>query len=104
MLRHRLTPRRSPKRYALSEQYIHLVESPEQFRPVLAERLARLVSLFQRCRCSKAEHVQQNTLPQLSLEGLKQAKADIVYLKSILDDEGMNIAQVRAGAVYSART
>jgi hypothetical protein len=81
-----------------------LRQSPEQFRPVLAERLARLVSLFQRCRCSKAEHVQQNTLPQLSLEGLKQAKADIVYLKSILDDEGMNIAQVRAGAVYSART
>jgi hypothetical protein len=31
-------------------------------------------------------------------------QADIVYLKSILDDEGMNIAQVRAGAVYSART
>lgn len=33
---------------------------------------------------------------------LRQAKADIVYLKAILDDEGENIAQVKAGATFAA--
>jgi hypothetical protein len=30
--------------YTLSEQYTHLVESPSAFRPVIAERMCRLVS------------------------------------------------------------
>jgi len=47
---------------------------------------------------------QQNSLPQLSHERLRQAKADIIYLRSILDDEGEMVAQVKAGAVFSAAT
>ncbi|WVW84235.1 hypothetical protein I302_106265 [Kwoniella bestiolae CBS 10118] len=73
--------------YQLSKGYSHLVESPEKYREVIAEKLGNL----------------QSTLSQLGSDDLRQAKADIVYLKSILDDEGVDIAQIKAGANWASR-
>ncbi|WVQ79973.1 hypothetical protein IAT38_002074 [Cryptococcus sp. DSM 104549] len=72
--------------YSLTKSYTHLVEDVEQHREVLTEKLGKL----------------QAGLPQLGEHDLRQAKADIVYLRSILDGEEPNIAQVRAGAAFSA--
>ncbi|OCF60877.1 hypothetical protein L486_00521 [Kwoniella mangroviensis CBS 10435] len=73
--------------YQLSKGYSHLVESPDRYREVIIEKLGKL----------------QTTLSQLGSDDLRQAKADIIYLKSILDDEGADIAQIKAGANWASR-
>ncbi|WRT66604.1 uncharacterized protein IL334_003563 [Kwoniella shivajii] len=73
--------------YTLSKGYSHLVESPEQNRDVIVEKLSNL----------------QSTLAQLGSDDLRQAKADIVYLRSVLEDEDTSIAQIKAGAVWASR-
>ncbi|WWC94494.1 hypothetical protein V866_001340 [Kwoniella sp. B9012] len=73
--------------YQLSKGYSHLVESSDKYREVIIEKVGKL----------------QSTLPQLGSDDLRQAKADIVYLKSILDDEGVDIAQIKAGANWASR-
>ncbi|WWC61933.1 uncharacterized protein I303_104519 [Kwoniella dejecticola CBS 10117] len=73
--------------YQLSRGFSHLVAAPEKHREVIAEKMANL----------------QSTLAQLGSDDLKQAKADIVYLKAILDDEGPDIAQIKAGANWASR-
>ncbi|WWD03266.1 hypothetical protein V865_001317 [Kwoniella europaea PYCC6329] len=73
--------------YQLSKGYSHLVESPDKYREVIIEKVGKL----------------QSALPQLGSDDLRQAKADIVYLKSILDEEGIDIAQIKAGANWASR-
>ncbi|WVQ67371.1 uncharacterized protein L199_005567 [Kwoniella botswanensis] len=73
--------------YQLSKGYSHLVESPDKYREVIIEKVGKL----------------QSTLPQLGSDDLRQARADFVYLKSILDDEGVDIAQIKAGANWASR-
>ncbi|WVF71217.1 hypothetical protein IAT40_006017 [Kwoniella sp. CBS 6097] len=71
--------------YTLSSDYAHLIEEPGMNR-VIAQKIALI----------------QNTLPNLSADNLRQARADMMFLLTILDGEGDQVAQVRAGAVYSA--
>ncbi|OCF30677.1 hypothetical protein I316_07641 [Kwoniella heveanensis BCC8398] len=71
--------------YTLSSNYTHLVEEPGMDR-VIAQKIALI----------------QNTLPNLSADNLRQARADMMFLRTILEGEGGQVAQVRAGAVYSA--
>ena len=94
--------------FTLSERYIHLVESPDEFRPVIASQLSEFVRghlaldssrklLLTATSCS-----QHDTLPQLGRERLRQAKGDIVFLKANLDDEDEEVPQVRAEEVFSS--
>ncbi|WVR06816.1 hypothetical protein IAU60_003852 [Kwoniella sp. DSM 27419] len=78
------SPPLSP-RYTLSQDYVHLVDEPGMER-VIAQKIALL----------------QNTLANLSQDALRQARADITYLRSVLQGEEPMIAQCRAGAVFSA--
>ncbi|WVW84234.1 hypothetical protein I302_106264 [Kwoniella bestiolae CBS 10118] len=71
--------------YALSSDLCHLVEEPGM-NVVIARKVAKL----------------QDSLPNLSPENLRQAKADMMYLLTILDGEGGEVAQCKAGAVFSA--
>ncbi|WWC89074.1 uncharacterized protein L201_003992 [Kwoniella dendrophila CBS 6074] len=80
-------PPLSVRPYQLSKGYSHLVESPEKYRHIIADKLGKL----------------QTTLPQLGSDDLRQAKADIVYLRSILEDDDQDIAQIKAGANWASR-
>ncbi|WWD03265.1 hypothetical protein V865_001316 [Kwoniella europaea PYCC6329] len=71
--------------YSLSSDYTHLVEEPGM-NVVIARKVAKL----------------QDSLPNLSSDNLRQAKADMMYLLTILDGQGEEVAQCKAGAVYSA--
>ncbi|WVF71218.1 hypothetical protein IAT40_006018 [Kwoniella sp. CBS 6097] len=73
--------------YLLSKGYSHLVEALDENRDVICEKVGKL----------------ESDLPQLGSDDLRQAKADIVYLRTILDGEGKDVAQVHAGATWAAR-
>ncbi|KAK8864644.1 hypothetical protein IAR55_001894 [Kwoniella newhampshirensis] len=79
------TPEIAPQ-YSLSSEYAHLVEDGG-LKAVIAQKIAKL----------------QDSLPQLSSSRLRQARADITYLRSILSGEDTMVAQCRAGGVFSAR-
>ncbi|RSH88991.1 hypothetical protein EHS25_002653 [Saitozyma podzolica] len=72
--------------FELSEDYQHLAAEPAEFDKVIKQRMAKL----------------QDRLPQLNDLKLRQARADIVYLRAIVSGEDSSIAQARAGAAYSA--
>lgn len=55
--------------YQLSECYIHLVNKPEKNDEALREKFGEL----------------QAILPQLGEHDLRQAKADIIYLQTVLE-------------------
>nr|XP_019011216.1 uncharacterized protein I206_04528 [Kwoniella pini CBS 10737]OCF49997.1 hypothetical protein I206_04528 [Kwoniella pini CBS 10737] len=80
-------PPLTARAYQLSRGYSHLVKSPGKHREVIIEKVGNL----------------ESALAQLGSDDLKQAKADIVYLKAILDDEGEDIAQIKAGANWASR-
>nr|ODN93026.1 hypothetical protein L204_05205 [Cryptococcus depauperatus CBS 7855] len=71
--------------YELSKGFQHLVDKPKENQETIKKKIAKL----------------QDGLPQLGSYDLRQAKADIVYLNTILDDEP-DIAQILAGATWSA--
>ncbi|WVQ99652.1 hypothetical protein IAU59_006791 [Kwoniella sp. CBS 9459] len=80
-------PPLSARAYQLSKGYSHLVEAPDQYRAVICEKLGKL----------------EADLPQLGSDDLRQARADIVYLRTILEGEDNNVAQVHAGATWAAK-
>ncbi|OCF30678.1 hypothetical protein I316_07642 [Kwoniella heveanensis BCC8398] len=80
-------PPLSARPYQLSKGYSHLVESPDQHRAVILEKLGKL----------------EADLPQLGSDDLRQAKADIVYLRTILSGEDDSVAQIQAGATWAAK-
>ncbi|WRT66603.1 uncharacterized protein IL334_003562 [Kwoniella shivajii] len=71
--------------YSLSGDYTYLVEEPGM-NVVIARKIAKI----------------QDSLPNLSSTNLRQAKADMMYLLTIVNGEGEDIAQCKAGAVFSA--
>ncbi|WWC61934.1 uncharacterized protein I303_104520 [Kwoniella dejecticola CBS 10117] len=71
--------------YTLSSDFAHLVDQPGM-NVVIARKVAKL----------------QDSLPNLSQSNLRQAKADMMYLLSILGGEDMDAAQSRAGTVFNA--
>ncbi|WWC69956.1 uncharacterized protein I206_103900 [Kwoniella pini CBS 10737] len=71
--------------YSLSSDFAHLVEEPGM-NVVIARKVAKL----------------QDSLPNLSPSNLRQAKADMMYLLSILGGEDMDVAQSKADSVFNA--
>ncbi|WWC89073.1 uncharacterized protein L201_003991 [Kwoniella dendrophila CBS 6074] len=69
--------------YSLSSDFAHLVEEPGM-NVVIARKVAKL----------------QDSLPNLSADKLRQAKADMIYLLTVLNGESGEVAQIKAGEVF----
>ncbi|WVR06817.1 hypothetical protein IAU60_003853 [Kwoniella sp. DSM 27419] len=93
--------------FQLSRGYQHLVESPEEHKTVIREKVDALRGWPVTSRTPQqlicAERTQSCVLPQLGSDDLRQARADVAYLQAIVNQESKDVAQIRASLVWAAR-